>query len=85
MKKYAGGKILVVEDNIMSYKLFSAYFRNTNLELVHAEDGQEAIDKFKEHQDISVILLDIQLPILNGLEVTRQIRTMSLMSCEQRR
>jgi CheY-like chemotaxis protein len=77
MKKFKGGKILVVEDNIMSYKLFTAYFKNSNLELLHAEDGQEAVNAFKEHPDVDLILMDIQLPVLNGLEVTKQIRKLN--------
>ncbi len=61
----------------MSYKLFIAYFRNTNLELIHAEDGEEAVNKFKESSDVDLILMDIQLPVLNGLEVTKQIRALN--------
>jgi len=64
----------VVEDNFMSYKLLEAHFNRSNLEIVYASDGLQAIELFKSHPDISLILMDIQLPGMSGLEVTKDIR-----------
>jgi len=74
MKVFSGQKILVVEDNFMSYKLLEAHFNRSNLEIVYASDGLQAIELFKSHPDISLILMDIQLPGMSGLEVTKDIR-----------
>lgn len=65
---------MVVEDNFMSFKLIEAHCRRSNLEILHAADGFSAIELFKSHPEIKVILMDIQLPGMNGLDVTRTIR-----------
>lgn len=74
MSEFKGQKILVVEDNFMSYKLIEAYFSRINLGLVHASDGISALKLFKEDKDIALVLMDIQLPGMSGLEVTKSIR-----------
>jgi CheY-like chemotaxis protein len=74
MVVFGGQKILVVEDNFMSYKLIEAHCRRSNLEVLHAQDGFAAIDLYKSNPEIQVILMDIQLPGMNGLDVTRNIR-----------
>jgi len=74
MIEFEGQKLLVVEDNAISYKLIEAHLLRKNLKLVHATDGPEAIEKFKSNSDIELVLMDIQLPSMNGLEVTRFIR-----------
>jgi CheY-like chemotaxis protein len=74
MSIYSGQKILVVEDNFMSYKLMEAHFKRANLTILHAEDGLTALNLYKSNPDIELILMDIQLPGMNGLDVTRNIR-----------
>jgi len=74
MKTFSGQKVMVVEDNFMSYKLIEAHFRRSNLTLVHAGEGPLAIDLYRNDPEIEVILMDIQLPGMNGLDVTRAIR-----------
>jgi two-component system, cell cycle response regulator DivK len=74
MNVYSGQKILVVEDNFMSFKLLEAHCERVNLTMVYAMNGRQAIEKFRADQDIKIILMDIQIPEMNGLEVTREIR-----------
>jgi CheY-like chemotaxis protein len=74
MNLFSGQKILVVEDNFMSFKLLEAHFMRSNLEIVHASDGLMALELFRSHSDIELVLMDIQLPGMNGIEVTRAIR-----------
>ena len=74
MSQFKGEKILVVEDNHISYKLIEAHLGKKNLQLVHAVDGYDAIEKFESNPDIRLVLMDIQLPTISGLEVTREIR-----------
>ncbi|MEX0986786.1 MAG: response regulator [Bacteroidales bacterium] len=74
MQVFSGQKILVVEDNYMSFKLMEAHFVKSNLQILHAADGLSALELFKNNQDIFLILMDIQLPGMNGLEVTKTIR-----------
>ena len=67
------GKILLVEDNKMNRMVIHLLFEKFNIELDDAFNGKEAVEKFKEnHYDM--ILMDIQMPIMNGYEATKLIR-----------
>ncbi len=74
MTQFNGEKILVVEDNQISYKLIEAHLGRRNLQLIHAVDGNDAISKFESIPDFKLILMDIQLPSISGLEATVEIR-----------
>lgn len=74
MKVYHKEKILIVEDNYMSFKLLEAHFRRSNLEIIHAVNGLKALEFFEKDPEIKLILMDIQLPGISGLEVTKKIR-----------
>jgi len=66
-------KILIVEDNPQNMRLLKMVLRAGNYTLLMATDGEEALDvAMKEHPDL--IIMDIQLPKVNGLEVTRKLR-----------
>ncbi len=67
--------ILVAEDNDSNFKLISSIL-DDQYNIIHAWDGQEAIDLFKLHQP-HLILMDINMPGIDGYEATRQIREIS--------
>ncbi len=64
--------ILVAEDSESNYVLLSVILRN-DFHLLHARNGQEAVDLYKEHKP-DLILMDIKMPVMGGLEATRIIR-----------
>jgi CheY-like chemotaxis protein len=65
--------VLVVEDDDMSFLYLNQLFMLTKCKLIHARSGSEALEKYKaENPDL--ILMDIQLPDMEGTEVTRKIR-----------
>jgi PAS domain S-box-containing protein len=66
--------ILVVEDNIISYKLLEISLNKTGCNILHADNGQKAIDIVSEHDEIDLVLMDIQLPVKNGYTATREIK-----------
>ena len=66
--------ILIVEDIDSSRKYFEAALKLTKATLVYADNGQEAIDIIKSRLKIDLILLDIHLPIISGIEVLKHIR-----------
>lgn len=68
--------ILIVEDEEIISEGIYEYLTERKYLCVVAKDGQEAIDKFKTNK-IDLILLDIMLPKLNGLEVLKHIRKTS--------
>ena len=67
--------ILVAEDDKTNYYLLSAMLRGLPYSLIHAENGQEAIDIVKTTPDISLILMDIKMPVLDGYEATKNIKS----------
>ena len=65
-------KILVAEDTDSNFLLLSIILRK-EYEVIRAVNGEEAISKFKEVNP-DMILMDIKMPVMNGLEATRYIR-----------
>lgn len=65
-------KILVVDDSKLIHKMFDMMLRQ--YQLVHALDGREALTLLTEHADVDLILLDVNMPNMNGLEFLDQIK-----------
>jgi len=66
--------ILVVEDDEMSFLYLNQIFRLTRNVVVRARNGNEAIQIIRVNRDIDLILMDIQLPDIDGNTITREIR-----------
>ena len=67
------GKTLVVEDSRTNQRLVTIILKKLGFEVEIAENGQEALDKV-ERSDFDLIFMDIQMPIMNGYEATRELR-----------
>ncbi|MBR2195328.1 MAG: response regulator [Salinivirgaceae bacterium] len=75
-KKWVTKKIHVVEDNDANYMLIEAMLKMQGPPVMsRSVDGAHALDFIRKNPDTDLILMDIQLPDMNGYEVTRQIRT----------
>jgi len=66
-------RILVVDDIFNNRYLLSEVIKSTNHEVIMATNGQEAID-ILESEEIHLIFMDIEMPVMNGIETTRHIR-----------
>ena len=69
-----GRKILIVEDDSSSRLYLNKILEKTGVILLNAGDGQEAIDIALDNPDIDIILMDIQLPVMNGYKSAEKIR-----------
>lgn len=70
-------KILVVDDESRMRKLVKDFLTKSNYEVVEAADGVEAMDVFFEHNDISLVILDVMMPKMDGWQVCKEIREYS--------
>lgn len=66
--------ILIVEDMPSNYQLLEAYLIRTGAKILHAPNGVKALEFSQNNEYIDLILMDLQLPDINGLEVTKEIR-----------
>ena len=75
-RTYPGKRLLLVEDNELNLEIAEAILSKTDITIETARNGQEALDKFaaspKGYYDL--IFMDLQMPVMNGLESTRKIR-----------
>ena len=70
--------VLIVDDESRMRKLIKDFLMQKNYKILEAEDGEEALRIFQENEEkISVILLDVMMPKLDGWSVLRQIRQTS--------
>jgi CheY-like chemotaxis protein len=69
-----GKKILIVEDDLSSRLYLNKILERTEAIAFNAGDGQEAIDIAMENPDLDVILMDIQLPVMDGYTTAQKIR-----------
>jgi PAS domain S-box-containing protein len=68
--------ILIVEDNELNSKLLQRMIEPTGVEMIFAKDGKPAIEACRTNPDIDIVLMDIQMPEMDGYEATRIIKEM---------
>jgi PAS domain S-box-containing protein len=66
--------ILIAEDDDTSYALLEMILNKAHLEVIRAINGLEAVEITKNKKNISCILMDIKMPVMNGIEATKQIK-----------
>ncbi len=77
LPNFHGAKILVAEDNRINQKVISEILTNARCEVILAGNGQQAVDLLEKDPDIACILMDLQMPIMDGMQATSIIREQS--------
>ena len=72
--EWKGKTILIVEDDLSSSFFLKEILHDTEADLLFASDGRQAIETVEANPAIDIVLMDIQLPVLNGYDATREIK-----------
>ena len=71
-------RLLIVEDDFNNYLFLEQLLKKTSATILHLLNGQEAVDFFKEGKSVDIVLMDIQMPVMDGYEATRLIRLLNI-------
>jgi len=73
-ERFMGAKLLVVEDNPINQRLIQGLLGESGIHLFFADNGKEAIEVISEASPFDLVLMDVNLPVMDGLEATRELR-----------
>jgi CheY-like chemotaxis protein len=68
-------KIIIADDFYSNRLLILEILKDMGHELIEAENGQQAFDAIEKHNDVDLVLMDIEMPVMSGLEAMRLIRS----------
>jgi len=67
-------KVLVVDDSNLIHSMYKMVLMRYKCQVITAVNGQDALDKLNKSPDIDLILCDINMPVLNGLEFVKKVK-----------
>ena len=74
LRSWEDKKILIAEDDHSNYYFLFESLKDTGAKILWSKDGEETLEMFREHSDLNVVLMDINMPVINGYDCTRQIK-----------
>lgn len=76
LKDWSNKTILIAEDDEISYKYLNLILsRKTGVNILWAINGQMAVDFCKQYNHIDLVMMDLQLPVIDGIEAIKQIKS----------
>jgi CheY-like chemotaxis protein len=73
---FEGKKVLIVDDDVRNVFALTSVFERRGMQVVFAENGREGVEALKANPDVSLVLMDIMMPEMDGYEATRAMREM---------
>jgi two-component system chemotaxis response regulator CheY len=67
-------KVLVVDDSVLIHQMYNMLLMRYHCHIVDAMSGQDGLDKLAKHPDVNLILLDINMPVMNGIEFIKKVK-----------
>ncbi len=74
---FTGKRILVVDDDVRNIFAITSVLEANGMQVVFAENGREGIEVLKAHPDVSLVLMDVMMPEMDGYETMREIRKLA--------
>ncbi|MBK6031483.1 HAMP domain-containing protein [Streptomyces sp. MBT59] len=74
--RFRGEKVLIVDDDIRNVFALTSVLEQHGLSVLYAENGREGIEVLEQHDDVTVVLMDIMMPEMDGYATTTAIRRM---------
>ena len=74
VRSWEGKKILIAEDDHSNYHFLFEALKDTGVEILWSMDGEETLKIFRENSDLDLVLMDINMPYINGYECTKIIK-----------
>ncbi len=73
-------KVLVVDDSALIHQMYKMALQRYKCAIIPAKDGKTALDQLAQHPDTDLILLDINMPIMSGLEFLKKVNELGSYS-----
>ncbi len=73
-RKFSHVHVLIAEDNQMNQKILRGVLADSGMKIIMVNNGQEALDEVKKNKELDLVLMDTNMPTMDGYEATREIR-----------
>ncbi len=67
-------KVVVIDDSALIHQMYKMVLMRYKCEIVDALNGQDGLEKLAKHPDANLVLLDINMPVMNGLEFIKKVK-----------
>ncbi len=67
-------KVLVVDDSALIHQMYKMVLMRYRCEIIDAMNGQDGLEKLEKNPDVNLVLLDINMPIMNGIEFIKKVK-----------